>query len=609
MADQSKSPFSFANPTSGNSSGALFGQPSTASSQPPSNLFGSSNKPPSTSAPSLFGATPTATSGSSLFGAGASAPGQSSGLFGSGGGASGGSNTLFGGGTNKPTPSFSFGQNSAGQSSGEKPSLFGQAQSSSNQQSGISAPSLSFATPSKAMDSGNAGSGQASNLFGGGSSNPFQNPTSSAPGSAATPTSKSTWSFAPLGSTTPAGPPPSNQTSTSNPFGQIPNNQQQEKKSLFPSLGGGSSTSQSGTSTSIAPATQNATAPGTGLLGNLGKPSSAQPPGSTGSGGMLGNLGGQSSSGSSTAPAAPSLYSNQAQSSAPEAQKPNFSFNPSSSSQTSTQNPQKTQEPAPSLFGLGGQSKPPSSSASTAPAPVTSMFPNTGKQGGSSTSAAPSTSLFNNLNTHNLNAAPPPSSGTATPSLFSNLAKPQDNPPATSSQTQAQIPSLTSNLFNNTGQSSTSAAPSEPTHATKAGTSGPPSGANAAANSNLGTSTNGPAPSAQSRLKNKSMDEIITRWASDLAKYQKEFQKQAEKVASWDRMLVDNSEKIQKLYGSTLEAERATVEVERQITAVENDQNELESWLDRYEKEVDQMISNQSDSFQGPDLERERTYV
>lgn len=105
------------------------------------------------------------------------------------------------------------------------------------------------------------------------------------------------------------------------------------------------------------------------------------------------------------------------------------------------------------------------------------------------------------------------------------------------------------------------------------------------------------------------MDEIITRWASDLAKYQKEFQKQAEKVASWDRMLVDNSEKIQKLYGSTLEAERATVEVERQITAVENDQNELESWLDRYEKEVDQMISNQSDSFQGPDLERERTYV
>lgn len=106
------------------------------------------------------------------------------------------------------------------------------------------------------------------------------------------------------------------------------------------------------------------------------------------------------------------------------------------------------------------------------------------------------------------------------------------------------------------------------------------------------------------------MDDIITRWASDLSKYQKEFQKQAEKVAHWDRMLVENSEKIQQLYGDTLKAERATTEVERQLTAVENDQAELEHWLDHYEKEVDSMISNQlgqGDSISGPDQERERT--
>lgn len=108
------------------------------------------------------------------------------------------------------------------------------------------------------------------------------------------------------------------------------------------------------------------------------------------------------------------------------------------------------------------------------------------------------------------------------------------------------------------------------------------------------------------------MDEILTTWASDLTKYQKEFQKQAEKVAEWDNMLVDNSEKIQKLYGSTLEAERATIEVERQLSSVENDQAELEYWLDHYEKQVDELISNQvgqGDSLQGPDQERERTYV
>ena len=106
------------------------------------------------------------------------------------------------------------------------------------------------------------------------------------------------------------------------------------------------------------------------------------------------------------------------------------------------------------------------------------------------------------------------------------------------------------------------------------------------------------------------MDEIITRWASDLSKYQKEFQKQADKVADWDRMLVENSDKIQKLYGSTLEAERATVEVERQLSSVENDQAELEYWLDHYEKQVDELMTNQvgqSDSLQGPDQERERT--
>jgi len=108
------------------------------------------------------------------------------------------------------------------------------------------------------------------------------------------------------------------------------------------------------------------------------------------------------------------------------------------------------------------------------------------------------------------------------------------------------------------------------------------------------------------------MDEIITRWASDLSKYQKEFQSQAEKVAKWDRMLVENSDKIQKLYGSTLEAERATSEVERQLSAVESQQEELSGWLDRYERDVDALMSRQvgqGEGLQGPDQERERTYV
>jgi nuclear pore complex protein Nup62 len=108
------------------------------------------------------------------------------------------------------------------------------------------------------------------------------------------------------------------------------------------------------------------------------------------------------------------------------------------------------------------------------------------------------------------------------------------------------------------------------------------------------------------------MDEIITRWATDLTKYQKEFREQAEKVAEWDRMLVENTAKVQKLYGSTVDADRATQEIERQLASVEGQQEELSSWLDRYEREVDEMMSKQvgpGEALQGPDQERERTYV
>jgi nuclear pore complex protein Nup62 len=130
----------------------------------------------------------------------------------------------------------------------------------------------------------------------------------------------------------------------------------------------------------------------------------------------------------------------------------------------------------------------------------------------------------------------------------------------------------------------------------------------------MGSSTAGPAPSAQSRLKNKSMDEIITRWAADLSKYQKEFQQQAETVSKWDRSLVENSDKVKQLYAKTFQAERDAAEVERQLTLMEENQQELDGYLDRYDKEIDNLmkthgVGGRSDNLRGPDQERERTYV
>ncbi|ORY62328.1 Nsp1-like C-terminal region-domain-containing protein [Pseudomassariella vexata] len=107
------------------------------------------------------------------------------------------------------------------------------------------------------------------------------------------------------------------------------------------------------------------------------------------------------------------------------------------------------------------------------------------------------------------------------------------------------------------------------------------------------------------------MDEIITRWATDLSKYQKDFKDQAAQVAAWDRLLVENGEKIQNLYLKTFEAEKASHEVERHLVTVESQQEELEAWLDKYEQDVDQMFARdigRNEQLAGPDQEREKTY-
>jgi nuclear pore complex protein Nup62 len=109
------------------------------------------------------------------------------------------------------------------------------------------------------------------------------------------------------------------------------------------------------------------------------------------------------------------------------------------------------------------------------------------------------------------------------------------------------------------------------------------------------------------------MDEILTRWAADLSKYQKEFQKSAKQVGTWDTLLVKNTEKISKLYAKAFQAERDAGEVEKQISAVEAEQDELEQWLSKYEAEVEDMVRKAGVGVDagpggGVDLEREKVY-
>ena len=254
----------------------------------------------------------------------------------------------------------------------------------------------------------------------------------------------------------------------------------------------------------------------------------------------------------------------------------------------------------------GTASKPAFSTSSTSasgaqtqePAPTSTASEGYGLFGVQASSAAPSNSLFARSAQQETPASTAPSAGLLKPNSTTGLAA-----------------STGPNYISNNSNQLTSEAEkrSEPTHTT-ANTSAPGGRTKSGfgTSSGLGNSTAGPPPSTQSRLKNKSMDEIITKWASDLSKYQKEFQAQAEKVAQWDRTLVENSNAISKLYSKTFQAERDTAEVQKQLSAVENHQDELEQWLDKYEREVDEMMPRQlgqGEGIQGPDQERERTCV
>ncbi|KAL1880918.1 FG-nucleoporin nsp1 [Paecilomyces lecythidis] len=566
--------FSFGTPaSSGASSGGLFGTSGGSA------LFGSNTQSGSGTGSSggLFGNVGASTSGTSspsLFGTATSGAGQSTPLF--GGGSAGGSTT----------PTFSFGKQNQPSST---------TQSTTPQFGGASL------TP-KTSESSATGQTSTSNLFGGA-------PKTSG-GLFGSTTATPTTSGGLFGnnnntntSTTPAGPPPlgSSTGQGQSLFGGAA--QKPASSGLFGNLNTSTPSSTPATTTTAAtPATTQSQQTG-GLFGGnaASKPLFGSTP-STGAtaGGLFGNL-------NKDKPA-----ETPATGSAGTGAKPLFGTTPGTAggATPSTQaaaspfkfpggstDSQTTPKPT---FSLGGTntSQPSSTPATSTATPQKSLFPSLG---GATSSATPSsTSATDNAATATSGGAAAAKPAASTGGLFS-LGKPAETTTAASQPATTTTASATG-----TTTSTTTAGPAAAGTTATTGIAGTTAGAPA-----FGASTAGPAPPAQSRLKNKTMDEIITRWATDLTKYQKEFREQAEKVAEWDRMLVENGTKVQKLYGSTVDAERATQEVERQLASVEGQQEELSSWLDRYEREVDEMMSKQvgpGETLQGPDQERERTY-
>ncbi|KAI1612378.1 Nsp1-like C-terminal region-domain-containing protein [Exophiala viscosa] len=550
-------------------------------------------------------------SGQSLFGSANNKPASGGGLFGNTG-ASGTNTTGFSFGnasqttSNAPSSQNLFGAAGSTENNSSTPSLFGQAGGSGNTASSVglfgakkpeetqgndtSKPTFSFGTPDKTAA-----------------------PSSSAPSLFGTPAASNTsnvFSFNP--STTPAGPPPSGST-----FGA----------------------STGGAGLFGAKPADDAAKPGVFGLNKPAAPTEPAAASSATSGGLFGSKpaapSGGFSFGAPSKPAdstpAPAAANNTTSSNEPP--KPTFSFGPPASTSSSTTAAPAAQ-PTTSASGsslFGEVPKQPSTSSSLFSAnPVTTETAAPAKPAFSfgppstQTSAAPAQTtsapaqkpLFGGLNlgggtASSTSAESAPTTSTA-PSAPASKGFSFGPPPTTTASQPAATSAPSANPFSFPSSNTTSA---PQTTATTTTTATAPRTATAplGGQSTIGaqTSTTGPAPPAQSRLRNKTMDEILTRWATDMSRYSKEFKEQAETIARWDQLIVDNSSKIDKLYVRTRTCERQTMSVDMQLAAVENQQTELESWLTKYENDVDDMLAKDNanpSELGGPDQERERTY-
>ncbi|CCX31220.1 Similar to Nuclear pore glycoprotein p62; acc. no. Q63850, partial [Pyronema omphalodes CBS 100304] len=129
------------------------------------------------------------------------------------------------------------------------------------------------------------------------------------------------------------------------------------------------------------------------------------------------------------------------------------------------------------------------------------------------------------------------------------------------------------------------------------------------ATSTLGGKATQPPP--QSRLKNKSMEEIINRWTADLEKYKGEFLTQADEIKKWDTVLISNGDKLVNLLSETTEAEKTQARMDTVLQQLENEQEELGTALDYYESQIKDFFEAQfgsTDGMQPADQEREKTY-
>ncbi|KAL5507999.1 NSP1 [Sanghuangporus vaninii] len=148
----------------------------------------------------------------------------------------------------------------------------------------------------------------------------------------------------------------------------------------------------------------------------------------------------------------------------------------------------------------------------------------------------------------------------------------------------------------------------------KDGTAGASSGVNT---SDKPTGTGTPTPISvppPSMLRGKTIEEIVNKWSSELETNVREFNGLAGEIAVWDRALIDNGNTIAALLQHIMMAEREQSDIEQSLKHVEDQQKELASTLEVYEKAAGEIFDAQGGGLRaldvGPaDAERDKHYT
>ncbi|KAH8988606.1 Nsp1-like C-terminal region-domain-containing protein [Lactarius akahatsu] len=117
-----------------------------------------------------------------------------------------------------------------------------------------------------------------------------------------------------------------------------------------------------------------------------------------------------------------------------------------------------------------------------------------------------------------------------------------------------------------------------------------------------------------SMLKGKSIEEIVNRWSTELEIHVRDFNKFAAEVAVWDRSLIENGNNLAALYNYVLAAEREQNDIDQSLEHIEQQEKELTTIVETYEKQMADILGGQGGNLRtldtGPaDTERDKNYM